>query len=72
MRNLTVNQSFITYLEEVKKKFKKFVMFLDRAATQHRSKLVKDYLQSNKDTMKIEYFPTGSPELNAVEEYWRR
>ncbi len=47
-------------------------MFLDRAATQHRSKLVKDYLQSNKDTMKIEYFPTGSPELNAVEEYWRR
>ena len=30
------SHSFIAYLEEVKKKFKKFIMFADRA-TQHRS-----------------------------------
>ncbi len=40
--------SFIRYLEEVRKNFKKFVMFVDRA-TQHRSKIVKKYLQRNKD-----------------------
>jgi hypothetical protein len=31
--------SFIRYLEEVRKKFKKFVIFVDRA-TQHRSKII--------------------------------
>ncbi len=46
------SHSFIRYLEEVRKKFKKFVMFVDRA-TQHRSKTVKKYLQRNKDSMRI-------------------
>lgn len=65
------SDSFIKYLEEVRKKFKKFVMFVDRA-TQHRSKVVQDYLQKNKDSMRIEYLPVGSPEFNAVEECWRQ
>jgi len=63
--------SFIAYLNQVKKKFKKFVMIVDRA-TQHRSKMIKEYLQRNIDTIKIEYFPVGSPEFNAVEECWRQ
>ncbi len=65
------SDSFITYLEEVKKKFKKFIIFVDRA-TQHRSKVVQEYLQRNEDRMKIEYFPVGSPEFNAVEECWKQ
>jgi hypothetical protein len=64
--------SFIRYLDEVRKKFKKFVIFLDRAS-QHRSKIVQEYLQSNGDNIKVEYFPVGSPEFNAVvEECWRQ
>ena len=63
--------SFIEYIEEVRKKFKKFVIFLDRA-TQHRSKVVQEYLQRNEDNLRIEYFPVGSPEFNAVEECWRQ
>jgi transposase len=50
----------------VKKKFKKFIIFADRA-TQHRSKVVQEYLQRNENSMRIEYFPVGSPEFNAVE-----
>jgi transposase len=46
-------------------------MFVDRA-TPHRSKIVKKYLYRNKDNMKIEYFPIGSPEFNAVEECWKQ
>ncbi len=34
------------YLEETKKIFKKSMMFVDRA-TQHRSKIVMEYLQRN-------------------------
>jgi transposase len=58
-------------MKEVRKKFKKFVMFVDRA-TQHRSKIVKKYLQKNEDSVKIEYLPVGSPEFNAVEECWKQ
>ena len=66
------SQSFISYLEQVKKKFNKFVIFLDRA-TQHRSKkVVEEYLQQNIETIKVEYFPVGSAFLNAVEECWRQ
>lgn len=65
------SQTLIAYLEVVKKKFNKFVMIVDRA-TQHRSRLVKEYLQRNKGTIRIEYFPAGSPYLNAVEECWRQ
>ena len=65
------SQSFIAYLEWVRKKFKKFVIFLDRA-TQHRSKAVQEYQQRNEDNVRVEYFPVGSPEFNAVEECWRQ
>ncbi len=44
-------------------------MFVD-SANQHRSKKVKEYLQRNLNNVKIEYFPVGSPELNAVQECW--
>ena len=65
------SQSFIAYLEEVRKNFNKFIMFVDRA-TQHRSKIVEEYLQRNIEAIKIEYFPVGSPEFNPVEECWRQ
>ena len=58
-------------MEQVRKKFKKFVIFVDRA-TQHRSKIVQEYLHRNEDSIKIEYFPVGSPEFNAVEECWKQ
>ena len=65
------SHSFIAYLGQVKKKFNKFILFVDRA-TQHRSKEVKECLQRNLDHIKVEYFPVGSPGLNAVEECWRQ
>ena len=64
------SHSFIAYLEEVRKKFKKFIMFAD-SATQHRSRIVREYLRRNVDNMRVEYFPVGSPEFNAVEECCR-
>ncbi|MDN5867347.1 MAG: transposase [Candidatus Nitrosocosmicus sp.] len=46
-------------------------MVVDRT-TQHRSKMVKKYLQRNMETIKLEYFPVGSPEFNAIKECWRQ
>jgi transposase len=69
----TFNQySFISYLGELKRKFRKMILFLDRAPQHCRSKRVKAYLERNNDVMKVEYLPKGSPEFSAVEECWKQ
>ena len=67
--------SFISYLRELKRKFHRSILFLDRAPPQHcRSKRVRAYLErNNHDVMTVEYYlPKGSPELSAVEECWKQ
>ena len=67
--------SFISYLRELKRKFHKLILFLDRASPQHcRSKRVRAYLErNNDDVMTVEYYlPKGSPEFSAVEECWKQ
>ena len=64
--------SFISYLRELKRKFHKLILFLDRAPQHCRSQRVKAYIERNSDTMIVEYLPKGSPELSAVEQCWRQ
>jgi transposase len=64
--------SFISYLGELKRKFHKMILFLDRAPQHYRSKRVRAYLERNSDVMKVEYLPKGSPEFSAVEECWKQ
>ena len=63
--------SFISYLRELKRRFHKLILFLDRAPPQHCcSKRVRAYLErnNNDDVMTVEYYlPKGSPDLSAVE-----
>ena len=65
------SNTFVDYLKYVQKRFGKCIMFVDRA-TPHCSKITKRFLDSNKDTIRLEHFPVGSPEFNAVEECWRQ
>jgi transposase len=65
------SKTFVDYLKQVQKRFGKIVIFVDRA-TPHCSKITRQYLAQNKDTIRLEYFPVGSPEFNAVEECWRQ
>lgn len=68
----TFNSStFVDYLKQVQKRFGKCIVFADRA-TPHRSKITRRFLDTNKDTIKLEYLPVGCPEFNAVEECWRQ
>jgi transposase len=63
---------FLQYIKELQRKFRKLILFLDRAAQHHRSIKVRKHLEENKDVIRVEYFPKGSPEFNAVEECWRK
>jgi transposase len=34
--------------------------------------MIRKHLEENKDVVRVEYLPKGSPEFNAVEECWRQ
>jgi len=69
----TVNgESFLAYLKELKRKFSAFLMFLDKSAPHQRDERVRQWLWRNRNSVKVRWFPTARPELNPVEECWRR
>ena len=63
--------TFVDYLKHVQKRFGKCIVFVDRA-TPHSSRITSKFLAENKNNIRLEYFPVGSPEFNAVEECWRQ
>jgi hypothetical protein len=42
----------------------------DRAAQHRSSIMIRKHLEENKDVIRVEYLPKGSPDYNAVEECW--
>jgi len=63
--------TFVVYLRELRRKFGKVAVILDRAP-QHRAAAVREFLGSCGKTVKLISLPVGSPQLNAVEEAWRQ
>ena len=64
--------AFLKYLKELQRKFRKLLLFIDRAAQHRSSIMIRKYLEENKDVIRVEYLPKGSPDYNAVEECWRQ
>ena len=64
--------TFLDYLIQMQRKFGKLILFIDRARQHHRFNIVKEYIEQNKDVLKVIYFPKGSSEFNAIEECWRQ
>ena len=60
--------TFLSYLKEILGKFRRLILFIDRAVQHYRSVKVRQYLQDNSDRIKVEYLPKGSHEFNAVED----
>ena len=65
------SNTFVDYLKYIQKRFGKCIVFADRARP-HCSKTIRKFLSENKDTIRLEHFPVGCPEFNAVEECWRQ
>lgn len=62
--------TFVQFLTEMHRAFGKILIIADKAAP-HTSVLVKKFVGENKE-IRIEYFPTGTPQLNAIEEVWNK
>jgi transposase len=61
----------IGYFKELQKKFGTIILYTDRAPW-HKSKEAQAYLYKHQETIQVEWFPSGWPELNPVEECWKQ
>ncbi len=62
--------TFLDFLKEPRRGFGKVFLIVDRGSP-HTSRLVTEYLEDRPEIV-VEYFPTGSPYLNAIEEVWHQ
>ena len=63
-------ETFLSYLKDLKNHFGKTCVIMDKA-TQHTAKRVREYAERERG-LRIIYLPTGTPDLSAIEEYWRQ
>lgn len=63
-------REFIIFLEKLRRRWKKFLLFIDNAKA-HKGSKVKEYLRRHKKTVQLEYFPKYSPEQNPTEQCWK-
>lgn len=64
--------SFLDFLKKLHKRFGRLYLFLDKARQHHHTKIVTDYLRKNRETLRVRWIPTASPEFNVMEECWRQ
>lgn len=65
-------ENFLPYLDELRKKYPRMVLFLDRATYHKTDKEVVAYLRAHRKTLRVRWFPPGFPESNPVEESWKQ
>ncbi|MGC2682964.1 MAG: hypothetical protein WA323_13960 [Candidatus Nitrosopolaris sp.] len=57
--------AFLKYLKDLQRKFRKLLLFI-YIANQHRSSImIRQNLEENKEVIRVEYLPKGSPDYNA-------
>lgn len=62
-------KQFIEFLEKLRLRWKKFLLFVDNASA-HKGAKVEAYLKVHKN-VKLEYFPKYCPEENPTEQCWK-
>ena len=60
------SEAFREFLEEIRREF----MVLDNASY-HKSKAVREYVESAGGDVELEFLPPYTPQLNPVETVWR-
>ena len=61
--------TFEDFLKQAAHRFKKICLIMDKAS-QHRAKNIRKLLD-NTDGLEIVFLPTATPDLSAIETYWR-
>jgi transposase len=65
-----IGKKFVEFLMRLMHKRRRPVILVTDSLRAHKSAVVRDYLQTMGDKLKIVYLPTYSPELNPQEYGW--
>ena len=63
-------KQFIEFLEKLRRRWSKYLLFVDGAKAHGGAKVIA-YLKEHTKTVKLEYFPKCSPEENPTEQCWK-
>ena len=63
-------REFVIFLEKIVAKWSRVLLFVDNGPA-HHGKLVDIFCRRHKKSLRIEYFPAYSPELNPIEQNWK-
>ena len=63
---------FLPYMDELRKKYPRMVLFLDRATYHKKDERAKAYFRKNSKTIRVRWFPPAFPEANPLEECWHQ
>ena len=66
----TNSETFREFLEEIRRDRLRLFMVLDNASY-HKSKAVREYVESTGGDVELEFLPPYTPQLNPVETVWR-
>ena len=66
----TNSQTFREFLGEIRRDHPRLFMVLDNAS-HHKSKAVREYVESTGGDVELEFLPPYTPQLNPVETVWR-
>lgn len=66
------SDGFLDYLKILLRKYRKIVLFMDKATYHKKEARVKKFLAGNKDRIRVRWFPSGFPEANPMEECWNQ
>ena len=66
----TNSETFREFLEEIRRNRPRLFMVLDNASY-HKSKAVREYVESTGGDVELEFLPSYTPQLNPVETVWR-
>lgn len=63
-------EEVVAFLKALKGHYRRPLLIVWDGAKSHRSRLVRDYVDSTEGHMQIEFLPAYAPELNPVEYLW--
>lgn len=63
-------REFVRFLLLALRRWRRVLFFADNGPA-HKGKLVDDFCRRHEKTLRIEYFPAYTPELNPIEQCWK-
>lgn len=62
---------FLKFIKRLHKKYAKLLFVLDNVPW-HKTKKLKRFFHQHRSTFRVEFLPTYSPELNPIEQWWKK